>query len=86
MDTPVLQRSERATGDLRLLLRQALTRLRPEQRQAIALAYFGDLTYEETAARLDLPVGTLKSRIRVGLRALREVLSRPAEAGLSVGT
>jgi RNA polymerase sigma-70 factor (ECF subfamily) len=38
------------------------------------MAYFGGLTYEETAKRLDLPVGTLKSRIRSGLKALKTVL------------
>jgi RNA polymerase sigma-70 factor, ECF subfamily len=80
--TPVPHRPERGAGDLPLILRQALARLRPEQRQAIALAYFGDLTYEETASRLALPVGTLKSRIRVGLRAMRELLAPPAEACL----
>ncbi len=60
--------------DLRLTLRQALARVPYEQRQAIETAYFGGLTYEETASRLDLPLGTLKSRIRVGLRALRAAL------------
>ena len=38
------------------------------------MAYFGGFTYEETAQRLDLPVGTLKSRIRSGLKSLRSVL------------
>jgi RNA polymerase sigma-70 factor (ECF subfamily) len=67
-------------GDLPLILREALDRLRPEQRDALDLAYFGDLTYEETAQALAVPVGTLKSRIRVGLRALRVMLG-PAMAG-----
>lgn len=60
--------------DLRLTLRQALSRVAPEQREAIEMAYYGGLTYEETAGRLALPVGTLKSRIRVGLRTLKAVL------------
>ncbi len=60
--------------DLRLTLQKALARVPCEQRRAIETAYFEGLTYEETARRLDLPVGTLKSRIRVGLRALREAL------------
>lgn len=55
-------------------LRKLLSGLKPEQRQALELAYFGGLTYEETAARLDLPVGTLKSRIRAGLALMRERL------------
>jgi RNA polymerase sigma-70 factor (ECF subfamily) len=62
------------SGDLRLALRQALSRLKPEQSRAIDLAYFGDLTYQETAAELAVPVGTLKSRIRVGLLAMRSML------------
>jgi RNA polymerase sigma-70 factor (ECF subfamily) len=61
-------------SDLLLTMRQALARVSPEQRAAIELAYFGGLTYEETAERLRLPVGTLKSRIRSGLRTLRAVL------------
>ena len=61
-------------GDLRLTMHQALARVDPEQRRAIEMAYFGGFTYEETAQRLDLPVGTLKSRIRSGLKSLRTVL------------
>jgi len=61
-------------GDLRLTMQQALSRVSPEQRRAIEMAYFGGLTYEETAKRLQLPVGTLKSRIRSGLKSLRTVL------------
>lgn len=61
-------------SDLMLTLRQALEQVPPDQRRAIELAYFGGLTYEETAERLRLPVGTLKSRIRFGLRAMRTLL------------
>jgi len=61
-------------SDLMLTLRQALEQVSPDQRRAIELAYFGGLTYEETAERLRLPVGTLKSRIRFGLRAMRTLL------------
>jgi RNA polymerase sigma-70 factor (ECF subfamily) len=67
-------------SDLSILIRQALSHVAREQRRAIEMAYFGGLTYEETAGRLELPVGTLKSRIRVGLRAMRSVLERPAQA------
>jgi RNA polymerase sigma-70 factor (ECF subfamily) len=66
-------------GDLRLSLRQALAQTSPEQREAIRMAYFDGLTYEETAARLALPLGTLKSRIRLGLRAMREALLEAPE-------
>lgn len=72
-------RDERAADsedreDLLLTVRQALTQVAPDQRRAIEMAYFGGLTYEETARRLDLPLGTLKSRIRSGLKSLRTLL------------
>lgn len=63
-----------ADEELRVTMRQALAQVSVEQRRAIELAYFGGLTYEETAQRLELPVGTLKSRIRAGLKSLRAVL------------
>ncbi len=59
-------------------IHKALGDLKADQRQALELAYFGGLTYEETAARLKLPLGTLKSRIRAGLARMRETLT---EAG-----
>lgn len=62
--------------DLRLTLRQALSHLSPEQRRAIEMAYFDGLTYQEAAHELELPEGTLKSRIRLGLRTLRNVLTQ----------
>jgi RNA polymerase sigma-70 factor (ECF subfamily) len=61
--------------DLHLTMKQALAQVSPDQRKAIEMAYFGGLTYEETADELELPVGTLKSRIRLGLRTMRTLLS-----------
>ncbi|MEA2562668.1 MAG: hypothetical protein QOH06_4172 [Acidobacteriota bacterium] len=61
--------------DLHLTMKQALAQVSPDQRKAIEMAYFGGLTYEETAGELELPVGTLKSRIRLGLRTMRTLLS-----------
>lgn len=66
-------RAERGS-DLLLTLRKVLEQVSPDQRRAIELAYFGGLTYEETAERLRLPLGTLKSRIRLGLRTMRTLL------------
>jgi RNA polymerase sigma-70 factor (ECF subfamily) len=58
-----------------LSVRKALAGLASEQREALELAYFGGLTYEETAARLALPLGTLKSRIRAGLARMKSFLA-----------
>ena len=52
-------------------LRAALTRLPDAQHRALDLAFFEGLTYAEIALRLNEPVGTIKSRIRLGLGKLR---------------
>lgn len=64
--------------DLRLSLHQALATLSLEQREAVTLTYLGGFTYDETAARLDVPLGTLKSRLRAGIQRLRRRLGEGA--------
>ena len=68
--------ARREEDDLRLTLRQALSHVSPEQRRAIEIAYFDGLTYQEAAHELELPEGTLKSRIRLGLKTMRSVLTQ----------
>ena len=58
---------------------QAMGELPEEERRAIELAYFDGRTYREVAQLLDQPEGTIKSRIRNGMRRMRAVL---AEAGV----
>jgi RNA polymerase sigma factor (sigma-70 family) len=55
-------------------VREALEVLPPEQRDAIQLAYFGGKTYREVGLVLEIPEGTAKSRLRLGLRRIAEVL------------
>lgn len=56
-------------------LRSALTVLTPDERQAIEAAFFSELTYAEVAARLNQPLGTVKTRIRSALHKLRQALA-----------
>jgi RNA polymerase sigma-70 factor, ECF subfamily len=54
-----------------------------DERKAIELAYFGGHTYRQVAVLLDTPEGTIKSRIRSGLRRLRKDLAEAGVGGVS---
>ncbi len=52
-------------------LKDALLKLKPDQRDIIEKAYLGELTHQEISSQTGLPLGTIKSRIRLGLEKLR---------------
>jgi len=66
---------EVARRDEAQAVRTAMSTLRGEQCQVIELAYFGGFTHTEIAEMLDTPVGTIKGRMRLGLRKMRDQLS-----------
>ncbi|CAN5287305.1 sigma-70 family RNA polymerase sigma factor [soil metagenome] len=55
-------------------LRKFVDQLKPEQQQLIDLLYFGGYTQSEAAEELNIPLGTIKTRVKAALTRLREVL------------
>jgi RNA polymerase sigma-70 factor, ECF subfamily len=64
-----------AAARQRAIVQDALGRLGTEQREVIELAYFGGLSHGEIAVRTGLPLGTVKTRIRLGMAHLRQHLT-----------
>jgi hypothetical protein len=56
-------------------VQSAIALLRPEQRQVIEIAYYEGLSHNEIAVRLGQPLGTVKTRIRTAMMALRDLLA-----------
>ena len=72
--SPEAQTAER---ERRRRVQLVLNELPPEQREVVELAFFGGLTHAELAERLREPLGTIKSRIRMGLLRLRGLIEEP---------
>ena len=66
-------------------VRSALRQLPSEQRRVIELAYFDGLTHTQIASMLELPVGTVKGRMRLGLTKLRTLLAPAMDTSESTG-
>jgi RNA polymerase sigma-70 factor (ECF subfamily) len=71
--------------ELRRRVREAMTRLPPAQRQVIELAYFRGLTQVEIAQRTGEPLGTIKTRVRLGMNKLRVALGPNAADDVHAG-
>jgi RNA polymerase sigma-70 factor (ECF subfamily) len=75
---PELTDSEAEKRESTRQVRAALEGLPSAQRQVIELAYFGGFTHAEIAQMLDLPSGTVKGRMRLGLTKMRIALGDPS--------
>jgi RNA polymerase sigma-70 factor (ECF subfamily) len=75
MDRSPLPDESGAANQEARFVRAALASLPPEQREAVELAYFSGLSHSEVAHRLGQPLGTVKTRIRLGMMKLRETLA-----------
>lgn len=70
--------SQVADSEARLTMNSALANLPEAQRRVLELAYFDGLTQSEIAARLKEPLGTVKTRMRLGIQRLRDLLGTRA--------
>ncbi len=70
-EAPERTEVEAARREEALTVRNALGTLPDDQRRTIELAYFGGFTHTQIAEMLELPVGTVKGRMRLGLEKLR---------------
>lgn len=74
LEQPVPAPDETAHTADRLLVQEALSWLRPEQQHVLELAFYDDLTHQQIADKLGMPLGTVKSHARRGLTRLRRFL------------
>ena len=63
-----------ALAEVRRAVRGAMQSLPPSQRQVVELAYFGGLTQVEISERIGVPLGTVKTRVRLAMQKLRQAL------------
>lgn len=64
-------------SEQRGMVRDAVQRLAPDRRDTVLLCYHAGMTHEEAATILEIPIGTLKSRLHASLQELRSILAEP---------
>ncbi len=77
--------ADSATREWETLCRAAIAELPPEQRLALELAYFEGLTHQEISQKTSTPLGTVKTRVRLGLMKLKDRI-RPYRQGGTHGS
>lgn len=75
VDTTVNIEEAAEATELRGRIKEAMSRLPESQRRVIELAYFEGLSQREVAAFLNEPLGTIKTRMRLGMQKLKELLA-----------
>jgi RNA polymerase sigma-70 factor, ECF subfamily len=75
---PPLSDERLLARERRVVVERALAELSEKLRDVVVLRYAGEMPYEEIAATLELPVGTVKSRLAAGMVRLRELLGEEA--------
>ncbi len=78
LEAPINTADEAITAVLFNEASEALKSLPEEQREAVIMAYLEGATQQEIAKRTGVPLGTVKTRLRLGLIKLRHILSQPA--------
>lgn len=73
-DPPISGEDFTQANEDQVRVRAAMEHLPPEQAEIIRLSFFDSLTHSEIAARLSLPLGTVKSRLRLSFRKIRSAL------------
>ena len=65
---------EAARNERLLIVRRAISQLRPEEQEVFLLRQDGQMTYEQIAEAISIPLGTVKTRMRLSLMKLREAM------------
>lgn len=73
--------AEVANAEMRTIIQKAMELLTSEQREVIELAYYSGMSQSEIALKLNQPLGTVKTRTRIGMMRLREALSPILQVG-----